>query len=253
MRYVIYWGCTIKVMYPSVEKAAKIVLDRLGINYVDAVNVSCCPVPEVFYIRYPRLWEEIARSNLETLRSQGEGILVICNGCWETFRLVSGNGTDVHHIIEVLYKRRRIVEANIKRRLSGIRFAVQPGCRLYIRSELIDMFKELVKVLGAEIVEWRLEKICCGEPLRFYSEDIAVKERALPKVKDALEHGADAFITFCPGCMLQLEAAALLSGLQIPAINYLEALAVAMGIDPHEIGVQAHLTSTRTFIERVVE
>ena len=41
----------------------------------------------------------------------------------------------------------------IQRDLSGIKVGLQPGCRLYVRDELIDMMRDLVEMLGIEFTD----------------------------------------------------------------------------------------------------
>lgn len=151
-------GCTIKIMYPSVEKAAKTVLRKLGIDFKEASDITCCPVPEVFYIKYPDLWRKIVDKNLEILLAKKNPVLVICNGCWELLRLSSGEDHLIKHAVEVLYKYRGRIKSMIQRDLSGIKVGLQPGCRLYVRDELIDMMRDLVEMLGVEVIEYGFER-----------------------------------------------------------------------------------------------
>lgn len=270
MRYTVYWGCTIRVRYPSVEKSALIVADRLGIELHEPPGFTCCPLPEAFHNFAPGIWRMLAVRNLYIASQDSRPLFIICNGCWESllkaWELVVEKGVEdklykierpealkVLHAVDVLYDLRDEIAKNIVRPLRGIRLALQPGCKLYRHpeEERARKLAELVELLGAEVVEYGLEKLCCGIPTKYADEKMAAEQRALPKIRRAAESGADAFVTFCPGCMLQLEVVASENKIDLPSVNYMELLALAMGNEPKEIGLNMHLAPTDNFIKKV--
>jgi Heterodisulfide reductase, subunit B len=41
--YTFFWGCTIQAKFPFMEKATRLVLDKLNIKYKDIDSFTCCP------------------------------------------------------------------------------------------------------------------------------------------------------------------------------------------------------------------
>jgi len=269
-RYAIYWGCTIRVRYPSVEKAAKIVADRLGLELVEMDGVTCCPLPEVFNILLPEAWRVVGSRNISIAEKMGLDIVAICNGCYETLhkvnvfvkenelerdrinKILSRYGRSfkgnirVKHMVEVLYNDIGLdkIKENVVRKLD-FNIAIHPGCKLYERDEeMPNMFKELVEILGGRIVEYCIERLCCGIPYNYVDRDKSLRERALVKIKVLEKYNTDVLTTFCPGCMLQYESVQIRYrreiSRRIPVINYMELLAYSFGFDLDEIGIYVH-------------
>ncbi len=281
MKYAVFWGCTIKVRYPSVEKAAKLALQKLGVELREVEGTTCCPLPEVFMVAAPEVWRTVAARNLSLISKTGLELLVVCNGCYETFRRVSKEldeseelrgrigemlglpaseirGASVKHAVDLLYGEIDKLESEIARPLEGLKVAIHPGCKLYEDEEedRPGKFTELVKLLGCEVVDYPIVRLCCGVPYNYADREASLRERAAPKIRVVKERGADAITTFCPGCMLQYELAQVtlkkeLGAQPVPALNYMELLALAMGFSAKELGLAFHVVPTKKIVEKL--
>jgi len=273
LRYSVFWGCTIPVMQPFVEKATRMVFEALDVELMEVVGATCCPDPEISRIVGPDAWLILASRNMAIAESAGAPMLVLCNGCYDTFikalkelkesedKMGEVRGAlkglsmdfkgklDVRHVIEALHDDVGIrrLKRRVKPVFKGVKVYIQYGCRVFRDEEtkrLPEKFDKLVSLLGAEPVG-RLKRLCCGVPMMYFDESRAVHERAKLKLEDAKQSEADVIVTFCPACFNMLEKAQLTlaregTRFNIPIANYVELLAVAMGFEPDDFGAYMH-------------
>lgn len=272
LRYSAFWGCTIPVMQPFVEKATRLVFEALNVELFEVEGATCCPDPEISRIAGPDAWLILASRNMAIAEATGVPMLVLCNGCYDTFvkalkeleaegklgevrEALKGLSLDfvgkleVRHVIEALHDDvgLRRLRRKAKPVFKGVKVFIQYGCRVFRDEEtkrLPEKFDKLVSLLGAEPVG-RLKRLCCGVPMMYFDESRAVHERAKLKLEDAKQSGADLIVTFCPACFNMLEKAQLTlarEGLRfdVPIANYVELLAVAMGFEPDDFGAYMH-------------
>ncbi len=236
-----FLGCIIPHRYPSIEKAAKLVFEDLGIELLDMVGATCCPAPGVFGSFDRVTWATISARNLTIAEEGGAPITTGCNGCFaslwdsahelkedeELRKRVNENlaeigrefkGTvEVTHYVDVLVYTAGFdkIRKKIVRPLSGVRMALHPGCH-WMRpralkqkddSERPRIFRELCETSGAEYVPYRDELICCGAGGAVRTADIKVSLDFTRQKFDSINKagGADIIVTPCPFCELQLD------------------------------------------------
>ena len=74
---------------------------------------------------------------------------------------------------------------------------------------------------------------------------------------DAKERGADAMVTPCPLCHLNLDgfqpkaAAARNTKIDLPILHLPELLGLAMGLDPKKLRVNKHIMSTKKLLSQL--
>ncbi len=286
--YAMFWSCWIETRFPNIEASTRKVLEKLGIPYRDMEGTSCCPEPFYTGLLDRELWLTMAARNLSIAEGMGLPVLTMCNGCYETLFEANEHlkenpeakervnkelskigrrfqGTiEVKHLIEALYEHGldRIRQAVVKP-LTGVKIAVHPGCHLYRSKKPEDwyvkaqMFKELVAVTGAELVDYKLERLCCGFPQRSFDEELSLKETLNLKLSSIVEAGADVVAVACPTCYLQFEVgqADLKSKLgaeyNLPVIYIAELIALAFGYKPGEIGLDIHRIPLTKILEKV--
>ncbi|MEM2047905.1 MAG: heterodisulfide reductase-related iron-sulfur binding cluster, partial [Candidatus Jordarchaeales archaeon] len=77
MSTALYLGCVIKALYPEVEKAVKDVLSRMGIEFEEPKDASCC-APLGFFSLNRYAW---LRLNERNMRLFQDTVVTACDDC----------------------------------------------------------------------------------------------------------------------------------------------------------------------------
>ncbi|MEM0083946.1 MAG: heterodisulfide reductase-related iron-sulfur binding cluster [Candidatus Methanomethylicia archaeon] len=270
LKYSLFLGCFIPAMQPFAEAAFRKISSILGIELIDIKGASCCPVSDVFGIVSYDAWVNIAARNMSLAEEINGDIVVLCNGCWDTFssvlkKLVEDDNLlnkvnnnlsllgrkftgklKVKHYFEVLVEDIGLekVQENVKIPLN-LNIAMQYGCKLYRDNRLLKYFDELIEVIGAKKVFYDAERLCCGYPLSLYSQDLAFSERTKRKIDSIIKAEVDCIAVTCPACFYYLEEGELnliKSGYKcnIPILHLSELIALSFGFKPSEIGGSLH-------------
>jgi len=275
-RYALFLGCQIPMRYPNLEVASRKVFEKTGLETLDMLGYSCCPEPVNSRLLDRTALLTISARNLAIAEKLGLDILTLCNGCYETLfeasdtlnhdpsqlktvnDILKKSGksylgrTKVRHFVEALYE--DIGINHIKKLVTKpqkLRVALHPGCHLYREHEGEDtdrkpeMMKELTLAIGAEIVDYGLEKLCCGYPTMLVDEEFSLRQRLLPKLKAIRESRAHLVVVACPACMMQFEMGQTMLtkfGLKynIPCVSIIELLALSFGVPPLELHLDFH-------------
>ncbi len=289
-KYSMFWGCTILTRLPYVEAATRKVTDNLGIEIEDVAGASCCPEPYTIGLVGRDLRAALGARNIAIAEEIGLEMTTLCNGCYDTFCEVkemlnddkkllkkvnrvmrqtgmkySGN-LPIRHFVEVLHEDVGLkrLKNRIKRRMNNLQVAVHSGCHIRKSEKVEDvekksqMLEEIVQTTGVEVVDYGLEKMCCGYPHRQADETLSLKETLATKLNSILKRDADCIITVCSGCNVQFEFGQMelkqryQMSYKLPILNLTELLALSMGFSPQNIGLDRHRISTNPVIEKVV-
>ncbi len=173
------------------------------------------------------------------------------------------------HLVEVLYE---IGPEKIKEYvvcpLNGVRIAVHYGCHLLKPSDLRPwkhtqhprFLDELVEATGATSIQYQDKYMCCGAGGGVRGSNVPVSvDMAREKLDNVIAEDADAILNVCSFCHLQYELAQVQlnkeSGekkYQVPVIYYTQLLGLAMGIEPNELGLNQHMISMDSFLEKAL-
>jgi len=280
LKYSLFLGCFIPAIQPFAEAAFRKISSTLGIELIDIKGASCCPVSDVFGIVGYDAWLTIAARNMALAEGLNCDMVVLCNGCWDTFSsvlkrlsenvdllfkvnnslsLLGMNFTGklrVKHYLEVLVE--DVGLENIKRFVKvplNLKVAIQYGCKLYRDDRLLRYFDELIEAIGAEKVSYDAERLCCGYPLSLYSQDLAFSERTKRKIDSIVKSKADCIAVTCPSCFYYLEEGELnlIKGgfkCDIPILHLSELIALSFGFKPSEIGGNLHKIGYSSILQR---
>ena len=291
MAFAYFLGCIMNNRYPGIEKATRIMMDKLGVGLEDMEGASCCPAPGVFGSFDKTTWASIAARNITIAEDMGMDVLTECNGCFGSLRETNNllkedeefkgkindvlgevgrefkGEVNVRHFAEVLYndvgldKLSEAVTTPL-----NLNVAVHYGCHfLKPRAEVgIDnpmkptILDELVEVTGAKSVPYKEKMMCCGAGGGLRARDLDVTlDYTKEKLQNMSDAGVDAIVNVCPFCHLQFDVGQKEvnkkygTNFQIPVFHLAQLYGLAMGLSPEEVTVDVQQISADPAIEKL--
>ena len=149
--------------------------------------------------------------------------------------------------------------SQVTRPLAGLRISPFYGCYIVRPTEALDIsahperqtsLETLIQALGATVVDFDGKTRCCGFPILTINQRNSVAMVA-SHTSEAKDLGADAMVTPCPLCHLNLDGYQPAAEMQaerpigLPILHLPQLIGLALGIDPRALGLQKHIVSTR--------
>lgn len=220
-----YPGCQAEERAQEVKEAAKIILDRLGVNFTLLEEMSCCSLPSLL-IGDEEKSMELARNLKRKIDNLGvRKIVTTCAGCTSNLNdIAERDGWDIpiYHMLEFLVEEiglEKVHGALKSQEMKQVKVTVHDPCHLirHTSRRVLDYAHEILKILpSVEVVESSAHDFCCGGGglVGRHSPDVArgvVREN----VRAIRETKADRVVTPCPLCTAQLEESLFRSGNEI--------------------------------------
>ena len=290
MKFAYYPGCTIYGSGMEYHFSTLKVAKALGIELLELPDWNCCGASSSPSMGHDLTFALQAR-NIAIAEKMALDILTICNECYHNLSyavkvfkenrrqrdkingLIKETGLEVkgtiriRHLVEVILNDVGLegIEKRIKKRLTGLKLAPYHGC-LALRPREISIddperpstMHRILECLGAEVVDFEeFTSACCGSSVLLTSEDVALR-LSYNILKGAKDRGADAVVTMCPLCHLNLDfkqkrmQKRSSTALGIPVIYFTQILGLALGLAPKELGLDKNITPTKKVV-RLVE
>ncbi len=241
------WTCCGATAAQAVSETLSHVLParNLALAERDLAGMDIMAPCSACYLNLKRTREE-ARSD-RALEGRIESVLAVDGLAWEGF-------AEVRHLLDVLSVDvgRKTLASAVKRPLEGLTIAPYYGCQAIRPYAVFDdperptSMEPLLKATGATVHEWDMGGVCCGASLATTHKDAAV--RCVANILTAAR-GADAIVTVCPLCQMNLESFQKEAGLSAPmAVLYLpQLLGLALGLPDDTLMLSKNLALPRTF------
>jgi succinate dehydrogenase / fumarate reductase cytochrome b subunit len=286
---VAYWpGCVSRGFTPELHGSMARVADGLGIELVELDRANCCGAG-VISEHNQELADTLNARTFAMAQKTGLAMMNICSTCQgaqsECQERLDADSSYRDHINEVLAPEGLRYESGItnknflwllvedygldklrekvKRPLDGLRvgpfygcYVLRPTTRLgYQEHPERDRYMErVIEALGGESVEYAGARKCCGFPVITMNRETSLRQ-AGRHLGDAIDQGADALVTPCPLCHLNLDLqqpdAATVVGrdLGLPVLHLPQLVGLALGLEPKQLGMDKHVVRTRA-VER---
>ncbi|UCH89211.1 MAG: 4Fe-4S dicluster domain-containing protein [Thermoplasmata archaeon] len=290
--YSLFTGCLIPSKFPFIEKASRMVLEKLGVKLHAIEGASCCPNQMAIQSSSYELWEVLAARNLSLAEQNGHDILSLCNGCYDTLKTINSRlkndekfkneinlllknfgleyhgDIDVKHILQVLHDDIGLnaIDTKVDKRLKNLKCAPFVGCHVkrpmdhmgFDDPEKPYYLEDLVKVIGGDVISYPEKHSCCSGGLSIArSDDVAPSARRM--LKSILDSGGEALVVNCPYCFAQFfrnikEVNDIYSdSIELPVFYITQLIGVAFGFEPEEMGMNIHYDFSSGTEETVVE
>ena len=160
-----------------------------------------------------------------------------------------------------------IGEKNLKKKvvkpLSRLKVAPFSGCHLLRPKEVLGFedpdkptsLERLIRICGAEPIDYPGKIKCCGFHNLPYEPDLAV-DLTGKYLKEAQESGANCMVTPCPLCFTMLDGyqkeavKRLKTPLDLPVFHVPQLLGLAMGMDNKELMLGRNMISPKAILEQ---
>ncbi|MGD8544968.1 MAG: CoB--CoM heterodisulfide reductase iron-sulfur subunit B family protein, partial [Candidatus Bathyarchaeota archaeon] len=236
-KFLIFLGCVTPYRVLSYEISTRKVLGKLGVELVEMPEFNCCGFP-MDPINHD-LMLTLAAKNLCLAEKEDLDIVTLCNGCFsilnETNEVLKQdkelkekiNGylkeinmrfegkRTVKHLIHVLAEDvgfEKIKDA-VKKPLTNLHVTQHGGCHIVRPVKFVEhgddpedptMLKNLIRLTGAECLEYMDEPECCGNPVIGVNEAVPF-QMAREKLNHIKSVKAQALITVCPYCHIMYD------------------------------------------------
>lgn len=291
--YLFYPGCSMessaKAYYHSVMSVCKSLDVKL--NEIDDWN--CCGATEYLSLDRMPAYALIAR-NLALAEKQANGsktVVAPCSACYLNLakadhymqedkafgkninEALAAGGLHytpgelaVRHLLDVVLNDIGLdaVKAKVIKPLTGLRVAPYVGCMLprpdygkhYSDTEHPTELDDLLKALGAEVVDFPLKTACCGGHMTQIGPDTAF-ELIRRLVASADDSKADVIVALCPMCQMNLDAfqsqmnGYFRTNYKMPVLFFTQLMGVAFGEKPEKLGFGSEFVSAHEAMKRI--
>ncbi len=279
MAYSFYPGCSSHSTGLEYGLSTRAVFDALDMSLVELDGWNCCGASSAHAFNHTLSLALPAR-NLALAQETGLDLVTPCAACFN--RLKSADYTlrqdpdirthveaivgfhytgevAVRPVLAVLYEDYGVdsIAARVKQPLIGLKVVAYYGC-LLLRPPEVTQFDdpdhpkvmgELLQALGAEVKPWSNATDCCGAGLSLSRADV-VQNLVGRLAERAREAGADALVTACPLCQVNLEMRQTKDP-KMPAFYITELIGLALGLPQASQWWPKHLIDPRPLVKAV--
>ncbi len=200
--------------YKKVTRAFTKILLHLNVDFAVLGNEERCTGDPARRAGNEMLFQMMALTNIEVLNAYNvKKILTICPHCYNVFKNeypeLGGSYEVIHHtqFLKKMIDENRINIQNSEYLNKMITY--HDPCYLGRANEEYDSARDVIKQLGANIVEMKRHKssaLCCGAGggQMFKEAEPGNKEVFIERTEEAIETNAGIIASSCPFCMVML-------------------------------------------------
>ena len=290
MKYAFYPGCVARGGAPELYDSAIAVMERLGIEYVELTKAACTGAG-VLQEKNLKMGDVLNVRTFAMAEEMGLPIMVLCSTCQgvmsqanhrvqrdpeylaEINTHLAAEGleykgtTTVKHLLWALIEDIGLdtLKETFTRELTGMNLAPFYGCYIVRPSEALG-FREnpgretsletLIELVGGNVTDFPGKTACCGFPILFINQANSMK-MVSNHTGTAKDLGADAMVTPCPLCHLNLDGYQPKARRQVrgdradlPVIHVPQLIGLAMGMSEKALGLQKHIVSTKQLVKQ---
>ena len=292
MKYAFYPGCVAQGAAPELYTSTIEVCRILGIELDnEPMQSASCTGAGVLQEKNQRLGDTLNARNFALAERSGLPLMTICSTCQGVMsqanqRLTSDadylssinedlaeegleyKGTaDPKHLLWTIVEDIGIdkLKSLVVRPLTGFKAAPFYGCYIVRPSSALgfaenpgrsDALEQVIEAIGATVVDFPGKTLCCGFPILTINQTNSMK-MVSNHTLDAKDRGADAMVTPCPLCHLNLDgyqpqaAKQAQQPIDLPIMHLPQMIGLALGIDAKAMRLNRHIASTKTVLSQM--
>jgi len=292
-KYLFYPGCSMESSGRAYGDSIHAIVEPLDLSFEEIDDWNCCGATEYLGINLIPAYSLIAR-NLALAAKQMNGthtVVAPCSACYLNLAkadyymqerptlgekvneaLAAGDlqykpGTlDVRHLIDILVYDVGLekIRSKVVRPLHGLKVVPYMGCMLprpdyqhrWSDHEHPTELDDLLRALGADVIDFPLTTECCGGHMTQIGPDTAF-ELIRRLIADADERGAHLMATVCPMCQMNIDAYQHETNhffgthYHMPVLFFTQLIGLAFGKEPDELGIGLELVSSRNALANI--
>jgi heterodisulfide reductase subunit B len=280
--YSYFPGCSLHSTGLEYNQSVLAVFAHLGLDLIEMEGWNCCGASSAHAVDQFLALALPAR-NLVIAQESNRHLAVPCAACFNRMKSVQHHfehnpesrtqvlsalnvpelkTVPVRHILGILYEDfgAKRLAAQIRHPLKGLKVAAYYGCLLVRPPEVVQfddpehphIMPELLTASGAEVVSWSDMTECCGGSLSLSRADI-VYHLVGSLANRAHEAGAQALVTACPLCQVNLEMrqgkGKTGDSVILPVFYFTELIGLALGLEEAPKWWAKHLIDPRPLLD----
>ncbi|MHB1037316.1 MAG: CoB--CoM heterodisulfide reductase iron-sulfur subunit B family protein [Pirellulales bacterium] len=285
MKYAYYPGCSLERNSAAYDMSVKAVARSLGFTLSEIDDWNCCGATEYFSQNEVAACSVIAR-NLAIVAPDLDQVVAPCAACFLNLKktdtlmaehadlgakigqaLAAGGlsytpgRVRVRHLLDIICTDigEAAIRAKVVKPLTGLRVAPYYGCQIvrpyngFDDPEYPVKLDELLRWLGAEVVDYPVKGHCCGGHMTQISEDQAF-ELIRRLLYSADQYHTDIIACMCPMCQLNMDAYQgrvnnyFNTEYRLPILFFTQLVGLALGCSMKELGFGKELVAAEPVI-----
>jgi heterodisulfide reductase subunit B len=291
--YLFYPGCSMESSAIAYSASLIAILEPLEIDLEEIDDWNCCGATEYVGISLTPAYALISR-NLALASQQANGtntVVAPCSACYlnlakadhymlerptlgvKVNKALEAGGLSyqpgslkIRHLLDVIINDIGLeaVRSKVVKPLKGLKVAPYLGCMVprpdyenrWSDHEYPTELDDLLKALGAEVIDFPLKTHCCGGHMTQISPSTAF-ELIRRLVHAADEYEADMMVTLCPMCQMNLDAYQgetnhhFNTNYHMPIIFFTQLMGLAFGLEAEVLGFGSELVDARPALSKI--
>jgi len=278
MEYAYYPGCSLHSTGLEFGLSTRAVFAHLDMELVELEGWNCCGASSAHVVSHT-LAVALPARNLALAQAAGHDLVAPCAACFNRMKAADyylrtdpvmraevesivgfkySGEVAVRPVMAVLYEDYgpEQIARQVRHPLEGLKVVPYYGC-LLVRPPQVTQFDDpdnpqvmaaLLRAAGAEVLPWSHATDCCGASLSLSRADV-VQNLVGRLVERAREAGADALVTACPLCQVNIEMRQTQEA-KMPAFYITEMLGLAFGLPEAQKWWSKHLIDPRPVLSQ---
>jgi len=288
LTYAYYPGCSGLSTSKDYDVSTRAVCASLGLQLKDIPDWSCCgstPAHTVDHV----LSAALSARNLSLAESMDvDAVITPCPSCLTNLKVAGhrmeaqsfkqkvnalleqpcANTLQTKSVLQALVEDYGVehIQDAVAKPLKGLKVVPYYGCIMNRPPEVMDFddpenptaMDRILSALGAEVLDFPFKVECCGGSFGVARKDIVVRlsGKLLELARDA---GADAVVTACPLCQMNLDLrqaqvnATLKETFNVPVFYYTQLMGLALGLSREDMMLKKLVVSPWKVLDKIEE
>lgn len=292
-KYLFYPGCSMLRSARPYLDSLMAIREDIGAEFEDVIDWNCCGATEYHAVHRLGAYALVGR-NLALAQKQIDGTRTLAAGCSACYlnlaktdrymrddarlgalvneALAAGGlhykpgSVEVRHLLDIVVNDIGLdaIREKVVKPLRGLRVAPYYGCMIvrpdpdnrFGNPEYPTALDDLLKVLGAEVVDYPMKAHCCGGHMTQISQTAAY-EMIRRLIYGADQYKADMMVTLCPMCQFNLDGYQsemnkhFKTDYHMPVVYFTQLMGLAFGHDAEELGLGKEFVDTRPALAKI--